>query len=278
MLTDAYPHDERYATLSLFQRGARYSTLQAGLQNRFKKSPKELFDEWTMGLEMRSALTDQMVREVIAKLADPKVRYLDHFMADFDHIAHHNNDTDSQLFVLKQMDSVIGQIWSMINKSPLADETAFILVSDHGFNTDEKTYSQGFNLVKLLGSPEGGGHHVITKRRLMMDYALKGINPLVPLITTTTDESYYLKGQSTPYPTALLDFDGNERASIHFRDSDLNTLHILLQQLKRKDLPQNIRAAVQKEFFAVLDRRRAGWSETLAGLNNELAVLRGRIV
>ena len=278
LLPDAYPHDERYITFSLFLRGARYSTLQSGLQNRFTKSPKELFDEWTMGLEMRSALTDQLVRELITKLADPKVRYLDLFMADFDHIAHHNNDTDSQLFVLKHMDSVIGQIWSTINKSPLADDTALVLVSDHGFNSDEKIYSQGFNLVKLLGSSEGGGHHVITKRRLMMDYALKGINPLVPLITTTTDQSYYLKGQSTTYPTAMLDFDGNERASIHFRDSDLNTLQILLQQLQRKDLPQNVQRAVRKEFFALIDRRRPGWSEMLAALNNELVVLRRRIV
>ena len=278
LLPDAYPHDERYITFSLLQRGVRYSTLQAGLQNRFSKSPKELFDEWTMGLEMRSALSDQLVRELVAKLADPKVRYLDLFLTDFDHIAHHNNDTDSQLFVLKHMDSVIGEIWSTIKKGPLADETALVLVSDHGFNSDEKIYSQGFNLVRLLGSREGGGHHVITKRRLMMDYALKGINPLVPLITTTTDESYYLKGQSTAYPTALLDFDGNERASIHFRDSDLNTLQILLQQLQRKDLPQDIRKAARKEFFTVIDRRRAGWSEMLAGLNNELAVLRKKIV
>src|SRR4029453_11836579 len=74
LLPDAYPHDERYITFSLFQRGVRYSTLQGGLQNRFSKSPKELFDEWTMGLEMRSALSDQLVRELIAKLADPKVR------------------------------------------------------------------------------------------------------------------------------------------------------------------------------------------------------------
>ena len=51
------------------------------------------------------------------------------------------------------------------------------MVSDHGFNTDEKIYSQGYNLVKLLGSRAGGGHHVVTKRRLMLDYSIKGINP-----------------------------------------------------------------------------------------------------
>jgi hypothetical protein len=273
LLSDAYPHNERYITYSLFLRGPRYSTLQNSLQNRFAKSPKELFDEWTMGFDMRGAVTDQLVRELITKLGDPKVRYLDLMMADFDHIAHHNNDLQSQLFVLKQMDSVMGQIWTAIQKSPLADETAMVIVSDHGFNSDERLYSQGYNLVKLLGSRAGGGHHVVTKRRLMLDYAIKGINPLVPLITTTTPDSYYLKGESTTYPTAMLDFDGNERASLHLRDSDLNQLHILLQLLQRGGLAENVEKAATNEFFAVIDRRRAEWSKDLNQLQNELGAL-----
>jgi len=278
LLPDAYPHDERYLTFSLFLRDARYSTLQGGLQNRFAKSPKDLFDEWTMGFELRHALVDQLVRELLTKLEDPKVRYLDLFMTDFDHVAHHNNDSQSHLVVLKQMDSVIGQVWTAISKSAMANDTALVLVSDHGFNTDEKVYSQGFNLVKLLGSSQGGGHHVITKRRLMMDYAIKGINPLVPLITTTTDESYYLKHQSTDYPTALLDFDGNERSSIQLRNSDLNKLQILLQQLQRNDLTPAIRTAVSDEFFRTLETHRKEWSQTLDGLENELNALRRSIV
>ena len=277
ILSDAYPHDERYITFSLLQRGTRFSSLQEGLQNRFLKPPKELFDEWTMGFDLRSTMTDQLVRELLAKLSDPKVRYLDLFMGDFDHVAHHNNDAQSHLFVLKQMDAVIGQVWTGISRSAQADETALVLVSDHGFNTDEKIYSQGFNLVKLLGSPEGGGHHVITKRRLMLDYAIKGINPLVPLITTTTDDSYYLKHQSTDYPTAMLDFDGNERACIQLRDSDLNKLQILLLQLQRKDLNPNIRAAALAEFFKTIDGRRANWSKTAAELTSELSALHRNI-
>src|SRR4030095_2081277 len=202
LLTDSYPHDEYYMTFSLFQRGPRFATLQSGLQNRFMKPPKELFDEWTMGFELRSAITDQLRRELVTKLSNPKLRYLDVFTADFDHVGHHNKDRESKLFVLKQLDSMIGEIWTAIQKTPLADETALILVSDHGFNSDERIYSQGYNLVKLLGSSEGGGHHVVTKRRLLLDYSLKSIYPLVPLITTTTNDSYYLKGQSTDYPTA----------------------------------------------------------------------------
>ena len=274
LLPDAYAHDESYRTFSLFLRGGpRYSTLQSGLQNRFLRPPKELFDEWTMGLEMRNVLTDQLVRELIAKLNNPKIRYGDLFIPDFDHIAHHNNDKDSQIFVLKEMDSVIGQVWTAIQKTPQASETALVLVSDHGFNSDEQVYSQGYNIVKLLGSRAGGGHHVITKRRLMLDYAIKGINPLVPLITTTTPDSLYLKGESTLYPTAMLDFDGNERASVHLRDSDLNLLHILLQQLQRNGLRDEVEKAAMEAFFSAIDRRRAEWKRELTELRTELAAL-----
>jgi type I phosphodiesterase/nucleotide pyrophosphatase len=278
MLSDAYPHNERYTTYSIFLRNPRYSTLQRGLQGHFMKSPKELFDEWTMGFELRSAITDQLIRELIAKLGDPKIRYLDLMMEDFDHAAHHNNDVQTHLAVLKEMDSVIGRVWTAIQKNPLADETAMVLISDHGVNTDEKVYSQGYNLVKLLGSRLGGGHHVITKRRLMLDYSIKGVNPFVPLITTTTPDTYYLKGESTAYPTAMLDFDGNERASVHLRDSDLNTLHILLKELQRGGLSDPLYRAAVNEFFDVIDRRRNDWNKDLKQLQNELDALDRAIV
>ena len=273
LLSDAYPHNERYTTYSIFLRNPRYSTLQNSLQTRFSKSPKELFDEWTMGFELRSAITDQLVKELITKLGDPKIRYLDLMMENFDHAAHHNNDLQTHLAVLKEMDAVIGEVWSAIQKSPLADETSMVLISDHGVNTDEKVYSQGYNLVKLLGSRAGGGHHVITKRRLMLDYSIKGVNPLVPLITTTTPDSYYLKGESTAYPTAMLDFDGNERASVHLRDSDLNALHILIKELQRGGLSEELYKAAFNEFFGIIDRRRPGWETDLKQLQNELGAL-----
>ena len=278
VLSDAYPHNERYLAYSLFLRNPRYSTLQSGLQNRFLRSPKELFDEWTMGFDMRSVLTDQLVRELVTKLNDPKIRYLDLFMPDFDHVGHHNNDLQSHLYVLKQMDAVIGQVWTSIQKSPLGDETAIVVVSDHGFNTDERIYSQGYNLVKLLGSRMGGGHHVVTKRRPMLDYSIKGINPMVPLIISTTPDSYYLKGESTSYPTAMLDFDGNERASVHLRDSDLNVLHILLKQLQSGGLSTAVRRATMQEFFAVIEKRRTEWEHRLKELRNQLAALDRAIV
>ena len=278
LLMDAFPHEQRYVSFQLFQRGMRFSTLKGGLEKRFVKNPRELLDEWTMGLETRDMFAAQMERELVSSLSNPNIRYLDLYVGDFDHVAHHNRDHESQMFQLKEIDALVGRLWTAIQQSPLADETTLVVVSDHGVNTDEKIYSQGYNLVKLLGSSAGGGHHVVTKRRLMLDYSIKGIYFMVPLITTTTDNTYYLKGESTAYPTALLDFDGNERASIHLRDSDLNLLHIVLKQLQREKLAPEVRRAATDEVFATLERRRSSWQRNLDELNEELAALRRRIV
>src|SRR6266550_2074051 len=128
-------------------------------------------------------------------------------------------------------------------------------------------------MVKLLGSPAGGGHHVATKRRLLLNYALKGLNPFYYYISTNSQDSYYLKGQSEDYPTAMLDFDGNERTSIHLRSSDLNLLHIILQQLRRKDLADPLRQALLGAFFSTLERRRSQWQGKLDELKEELGAL-----
>jgi hypothetical protein len=277
LLFDAFPHQDRYISFQLNQRGMRFATLKEALQRRFMKSPRDLWDEWTMGFEMRSMFFEQMERELTQKLSDVHTRYLDIYVGGFDHMAHHNRDHESHLLALQEIDRLVGRIWTAIEKSSMAADTALIMVSDHGFNTDERVYSQGYNLVKLLGSPSGGGHHVITKRRLLLDYSIKGMYFLVPLITTTTDESYYLKGRSTDYPTALLDFDGNERASIHLRNSDLNLLHILLQQLQQNGISPALRQALVQLFFQTLDGRRPEWQKKLNELREELVVLRRRI-
>src|SRR5262245_31447418 len=63
LIVDAFSHDERYVTFSLFQRGPRFITYQNSLLNRFRRAPKDLFDEWTMGFELRSAISDELLRE-----------------------------------------------------------------------------------------------------------------------------------------------------------------------------------------------------------------------
>ena len=72
-----------------------------------------------MGLDMRTPFFEQMERELIAKLNNPKTRYLDLYISAFDHVAHHNRDHQSHMATMQDIDRVIGRIWSAIQKSPL---------------------------------------------------------------------------------------------------------------------------------------------------------------
>ena len=272
-LMDAYDDDERLTSFQLYQRGARLRTLQRAGEERFVKDPRRLVTDLLLGLDMNDIVYNELERELVEKLSDPRVRYLDLLTGKLDHAVHHNNDRDSHLFALKQLDGLVGRVWTAIQKSAFAGETALVIVSDHGFNTDERIFSQGFNLVRVLGSAGGGGHHVVTKRRLLLDYSIKGVYPFTPLVTTTTQQSYYLKGQSTDYPTALLDFDGNERAGLHLRNNHLNVLHLMLQQLQRKDLSPQLNQAWKDAFFVTLDRARRRWQGDLDQLTDELGAL-----
>ncbi|HZB46639.1 MAG TPA: hypothetical protein VE360_15395, partial [Pyrinomonadaceae bacterium] len=127
LLADAYPYDERFLSFQLYQRGTRWTTLERSLKNFvFTRGPRELFDEWHTGIGGRNLLNEQMERELLGKLADPRVRYLDFYTTDFDHAAHHNRDAATQLAALKEMDALVGRIWTAVLRSPLADETALV--------------------------------------------------------------------------------------------------------------------------------------------------------
>lgn len=274
LLSDAFEFDKRYTSFQLIQRGNTWKVLGNGFIKSLPKRTGEFLDEWTIGFDFRDVTVSQNERDIIYKLNNrPEMNYFDYFSGVFDHVSHNNNDVASRLQTLREIDRTIGRIWMGIESSPRADETALVLVSDHGFNSDERVYSQGFNVVKLLAGASGGGHHVITKRRLMLDYALKGINPIFSLVTTTSNESYYLKGQSTDYPTALVDFDGNERSSFHLRNDELNILQILFQKLQNGKLSLPVKKAAANLFFGVIDRNRARWKAEISALNEELGAL-----
>lgn len=277
LLMDAYRYENRRPSFQLYQRGVRWRILQRALENRFLKSPGELLSDWIVGAPASYMLLDQLEREVITNLKNPDILYLDYYTAEFDKVAHNRNQATEHLRAIQSLDRTLGRIWTAIEQSPLSSETALILVSDHGVNSVEGIYSQGFNLVDALASASGGAHHVVTKRRLLLDYAVKGIYPFTPLVITRSKESSYLGGQSNRYPTALLDFDGNERAAIYLRNSDINILHILLQQLQRKGLDNATRKAAMAAFFSIIDRNRKEWSTDRDEINEELKAIRHRI-
>ncbi|HEY1404348.1 MAG TPA: hypothetical protein VGB05_09495, partial [Pyrinomonadaceae bacterium] len=73
---------------------------------------------------------------------------------------------------------------------------------------------------------------------------------------------------------ALVDFDGNERASVHLRNNNLNILHILLEELRGKKLSPPLARAATDAFFRVIETHRADWQKLHANLLEELAALR----
>lgn len=274
LLSDAFSYDKKYTGFQLLQRDNSLPAIASGFINLFPKNAGDLIDEWTSGFRFMEMPIDQNERDITGKLnKNAEINYFDYYTNSFDHVSHLNNSDQSRFEKLRELDRTLGRIWTAIKKSARADETALILVSDHGFNSDDKTYSQGFNIVKLLTSAEGGGHHVVTKRRLMLDYSVKGLYPLVPLITTASKESFYLEKHSVDYPTVLLDFDGNERSSIHLRNSDLNLLQILWQQLESGKLSPETERAATNSFFEIIARSRGRWQLEASEMTAEMDAL-----
>jgi hypothetical protein len=125
----------------------------------------------------------------------------------------------------------------------------------------------------LFNSPQGGAHHVITDRHQLEQFKIKSLDPLVHRVITPSTASVYLAGQSAQYPTAWFDLDGNERAAVHLRNSELNEIHILLLQLARPDLPAHLRRAGAARLNETIDRHRRAWTKTVTELEEEMRAL-----
>ena len=278
LLTDYFPHESQYPSFHLFQRGVRWSTFKNVPLNWAKsRTPSEVFSEWMSGFEIQNLFRGEYERVMMAMLNEPGIRYLDYGTEEFDHVVHRMREASSHYAALKKIDEMIGRFWSAIQRSPLARETVLMVVSDHGSNTDEKVYSQGFSLLDLLGKAEGGGHHVVTRRHSLSAYRISSLYPFSSMIVNRSAQPLLPNDKGEDYPTAALDFDGNERASLHLRDSDLNILPLLLGELAGKRLAPEVRRAATAAFLEVLNRKRTNWQRTVAELEEELAALREAI-
>lgn len=277
LLIDRFPYDQRFQGFQLFQRGVRWTTLEDALKHRFNRSARDLFDEWQTGFTLFNSVNDETELELIEKLQDPRIHYLDFFSGEFDHVGHLTSDRAAQFHAIASIDELVGRVWTAISQTPLAGTTALVLISDHGMNTEEGVYSQGYSLLDWFTSAAGGGHHVLTNRHPMTEFKLKGLDPLVSEVITPSRESTYLAGEQQQYPTVMLELDGNEKAGVGLRNNTLNVLQILLDQLIHKRLAGNVRAAALNAFFAELDRVRDPWQRDLNDLKDELAALQVRI-
>jgi len=278
LLIDRFPYDQRFQSLELLQRGLRLNSFPGALKRAVSAaSPRDFLDEWQLGLPWADSVFRQTEADLIRSLQNPQIRYLDFFTGDYDHVAHLTGDPVSQLHALENLDALVGRIWNAIVASPLGANTTLVLISDHGMNTSETVFSQGYSLVDWFNSAAGGAHHVLTNRHPLTEFKIKGLDPFVSEVITPSPDSAYLAGQSEQYPTVMLDLDGNERASIGLRNNTLNVVQILLDQLTQARLPGPVRNAALSALFLTLDKIRADWRSDLDGLTGDLAALEIRI-
>lgn len=273
LLIDSFSYSQQYQSFQLYQRGVRWSTLKSVLEKRFSGKALLSIVENGGAPSYDEMLQRQTETELKQALANTQILYADFFTGDVDHAGHATSDPPALLSVLQQLDALAGRIWTSIQASPLAKQTVFAVVSDHGMNNVPGVVSQTYSLPDLFNSAVGGAHHVITNRVLMSDYKLKGLDPLLNRVTTPSLVSFYLPNQAAEYPTAWLDIDGNERASIHLRNSDVNKIHILLLQLERTDLQQNVRRAAAGLLHDTIERNRAAWTLEVSQIEEEMKAL-----
>ena len=274
LFADYYPFTAAYRNAQMFSRGANLGMLRTALTNTFQPARAQLlFDQWQAGFTMSPNVYKEMQRAVIERLDDPQIEYLDYFTGEFDHQAHLTMDRFTQQQAFNHIDRSLGQLWSAIQTSPLADETVLVAVSDHGMNTAEGIYSQSYDLVRFFSSLAGGAHHVVTNRVLQQEFKLAGLNPFVFKVITPSADSYYLKGQSEQYPTALLDLDGNERACVHLRNNQLNRIHMLLLGILSNKAQARAHA---NQAMEIIDSQRPRWEKALRELREEISRLEGR--
>jgi hypothetical protein len=272
LLIDRFPSSEIYQSFQLFQRGVRWSTLQDVLKSKF--SSKSIFSMLEGAAPSYGSLLEKQTQaEVVEGLKNPRIFFLDFFLGDVDHVGHATSEPAALLKELRALDTLAGQLWTASQKSPLADQTLFVMVSDHGMNNVPGVVSQTYSLIDLLNSPAGGAHHAVTNREQLSDFKFKSLYPLLHRVVNPSASSFYLRGESARYPTAWLDIDGNERAALHLRNSDFNKIHILLEQLARPELDPGLRKAASQALTETIAKHRAQWSNTAEQLDQELRAL-----
>ena len=121
----------------------------------------------------------------IAALQQPEVLYLDFFTGSLDHAGpRHERPCCFVPGVAASLTHSQDASGQRSRTAPLADQTIFAVVSDHGMNNVPGVISQTFSLPDLFNSPSGGAHHVVTDRYQLSDYKLRGLNPLVHRVIT----------------------------------------------------------------------------------------------
>lgn len=276
LLSDAFRYEERETGIQLLRRGTKFfDLLKIGL-DPLSGSVADRVGDMVVGVDFKNAFRKTTREQFLAGVRDPSLRYVDLYFPTLDESVHDDPSEAAALEELRELDRTIGEAHAALVESGTADRTVLVVVSDHGLTVDPRgAYSQGVNLVSYLSKPELGAHHVLTRAAPLSAYGLDGslLKPSTQApVVTPSQHSLYLRKRPDQV-TCAMDFDGNERAQLHFRDPDLNRLEMLAAAMRGTGLDGPGRAAAGRAALAVLDRRRAGWRAEAASIREELAAL-----
>lgn len=281
LVSDAFAFEERETGMQLLRRGSRfYELLKVGLGPFRGGSMVERAGDLLVGLNYHKVWAEVIERKFVEAVRNPTIRYADLYWPYIDEAIHDDNSDAGILAALKEFDGVLGRTQQAIADSGAADRTVLVVVSDHGATYDgEGRYSQGIRLTSYLEQPAFGAHHAMLRGGPLAAYSVAG-SMLRPLTrgpaTTVARQSLYL-GDRPQQITCALDYDGNERAQLHFRDPDLNRLQMLWRAAKRGQLDAARREAVCRAAVGILDCRRPAWSREADEVAEEVAAL-GRLI
>ena len=280
LTSDAWRFEDRDTGIQLLRRGTRwFDLLKVGVDPARSGSIGERIGDLIVGVnevEVWSRIAEQ---SFLKALLDPRIRYADLYWPYIDEAIHDDNSEASVLGALVKFDRMLGRAQQAIAQSGTADRTVLVVVSDHGATYDsEGLYSQGVNLISYLERPEFGAHHTISRGGPLANYELKG-SAFQPFASgaalSSSRHSAYLADRPDQV-TCAIDYDGNERAQIHFRDPDLNRLQILWRSIRHGRLDDSRRATAARGALAILERRRAGWQLEASELAEEVGALERR--
>ncbi|HSR68346.1 MAG TPA: hypothetical protein VLU25_10420 [Acidobacteriota bacterium] len=175
-----------------------------------------------------------------------------------DHQQHVDPHPVNLIHWLTVLDAEVGQIFRAVSRSERRDRTVVALASDHGSEIKPGQVGYSFPITKVFRTRQYGGHTVKT---LLVEAAWSALSVPIPGMDRPriyeSDFSPYNQGPAGEdgYVTAYIDPFGNGRAATYLRNDDLNRLHLILMELKKKPGPQRFER-LRRLFRETLEQTR----------------------
>ncbi|MEE8585120.1 MAG: hypothetical protein V3T83_09750, partial [Acidobacteriota bacterium] len=210
-------------------------------------------------------------RKILEKDLDGLERFdfISPLLTIMDHQQHVDPHPRNLIHWLVELDRLMGGVFRAVAESDRRDTTIVVLTSDHGSEIQPGKVGFSYPMTRHFRQPVFGGHTVKT---LLVDTAWKALSTPSPGIDFPriyeSPHSPYGKKRNPEfgrkeYVTCYIDPFGNGRATVHLRNNDINQLHLILLELKRRQ-PEERFDRLRSLFQETFKRTRAWLAPDLA--------------